>query len=126
MVVSLLLAGAALREGLSLRRARALRRPPPPGARRRHLRLARPALTLICVGFLGGLISAVWLRGFSPLRTFHALLACVALALFLGAGRLGARLARGDADARALHARLGAGAVLVSIAAAIAGFVLLP
>ncbi len=126
MIASLLLAAAALRQGLSLRRARALRRPPPPGARRRHLRLARPAVSLICVGFLGGLASAVWLRGFPPLRTFHALLACLALGLFLGAARQGSRLARGDASVRALHARLAACALLASIAAAIAGFVLLP
>jgi hypothetical protein len=72
------------------------------------------------------LISAVWLRGFFPLRSFHALLACLALGLFLGAARQGAHLARGDASVRALHARLGAGALLVSIAAAIAGFALLP
>jgi hypothetical protein len=126
MVVSLLLVAAALREGLALRRARALRLPPPAGARRRHLRLARPAVSLICVGFLGGVVSAVWLRGFSPLRTFHALLACLALSLFLAAARMGSRLARGDASVRALHARLGAGALLVSLATAIAGLVLLP
>jgi hypothetical protein len=126
MLLSLLLAAAALREGLALRRARRLRCPPPAGARARHLRIAKLAVSLICVGFGIGLASAIWLRGFAPLRTFHALLACLALGLFLGAARQGARLESGDASVRNLHARLGAGALLVSVAAAIAGFVLLP
>jgi hypothetical protein len=126
MIASLLCAGAAMRAGLSLRRARAARRPPPPGARRRHLRIAKPAVVLACVGFAGGLASAIWLRGFEPLRSFHGLLAVVALALFLATARLGVRLERGDRTARALHARLAAGALLAGVAAAIAGLVLLP
>lgn len=126
MTLCLLLAGAVLREGLALRRARRLRRPPPSGARQRHLRLARPTVSLIGVGFLAGLVSAVWLRGMPPLRSFHALLACLALGLFLAAARMGARLERGEHGVRALHAALGAGALLVSVVAAIAGFALLP
>jgi hypothetical protein len=126
MVGSLLMAGAALRAGLVLRRARAARRPAPPGARQRHLRLARPAVVFVCVGFAGGLASSLWLRGFTPLASFHGLLGVLALALFLATARMGFRLERGDAGARALHARLGAGALLASVAAAIAGLVLLP
>lgn len=126
MVASLLLAAAALRAGLSLRRARAAQRPPPPGARRRHLRLARPAVALVCVGFAGGLASSIWLRGFTPLASFHGVLALIALSLFLATARQGARLERGDLRVRALHARLGAGALLLGVAAAIAGLVLLP
>jgi len=126
MATGLLLAAAALRAGLSLRRARATRRPPPRGARRSHLRAAKPAVALLCVGFAGGLASAVWLRGMAPLRSFHALLGVLAIALFAFTARQGFRLERGDASVRELHGRLGAGALLLGLAAAIAGFVLLP
>jgi hypothetical protein len=126
MALCLLLAATALRAGLSLRRARIARRPPPAGARRRHLRVAKPAVALICVGFAGGLISAVWLRGMTPLASFHGLLGVAALTLFLATWRQGARLERGDGQVRALHARLGAGALLLAVAAALAGFVILP
>ena len=126
MALCLVLAATALRAGLSLRRARIARRPPPVGARRRHLRVAKPAVALICVGFAGGLVSAVWLRGMTPLASFHGLLGVAALTLFLATWRQGARLERGDARVRALHARLGAGALLLAVAAALAGFVILP
>jgi len=126
MIGSLLTAALALRAGLSLRRARAARRPPPRGARQLHLRLARPAVVCLCVGFAAGIASGIWLRGFTPLTSFHGLLGCAALACFLLAARMGARLERGDATARELHARLAASALLLAVAAAIAGFVLLP
>jgi hypothetical protein len=126
MVACLLGAAFVLREGLLMRRARQARRPPPRGARRRHLRVAKPVVVLICIGFVAGLASAVWLRGFRPLTSFHGLLGVGALACFLLAARQGARLERGDASARELHARLGAGALLLAVAAALAGFVLLP
>jgi hypothetical protein len=126
MVASLLLMGLVLRAGLLLRRARLARRPPPAGARRRHVRLARPAVLLVCVGFAGGLASAIWLRGLAPLTSFHGVLASLALVLFVAAARQGTRLERGDTQVRNLHARLGAGALLVGAAAAIAGFILLP
>ncbi|HXK22738.1 MAG TPA: DUF4079 family protein [Myxococcota bacterium] len=126
MATGLLLAAAALRAGLALRRARATRRPPPRGARRRHLRAAKPAVALLCVGFAGGIASAVWLRGMPPLRSFHAVLGVLALALFAFTARQGFRLEHGDVSVRELHARLGASALLLGLAAAIAGFVLLP
>jgi hypothetical protein len=126
MIASLLCAAAALRAGLALRRARAARRSPPPGARGRHLRIAKPAVAFVCIGFAGGIASAVWLRGFTPLTSLHGLLGVLALSLFLATARAGARLERGDAGARSLHARLGAGALLLAVAAAIAGLVLLP
>jgi hypothetical protein len=126
MALCLALAAAAFRAGLSLRRARLARRPPPAGARRRHLRVAKPAVALICVGFAAGLASAVWLRGMTPLASFHGLLGVGALALFVATWRQGTRLERGDASVRNLHAQLGAGALLVAVAAALAGFAILP
>jgi hypothetical protein len=126
MALSLALAAVSLRAGLALRRARAAKRPPPVGARRRHLRIAKPTVALVCVGFAGGLASAVWLRGMTPLMSFHGLLGVAALTLFVATWLQGRRLERGEAQVRELHAKLGATALLVAVGAAIAGFVLLP
>lgn len=126
MSLTLLLAAAALRAGLALRRARRS------GARRRaadlrrHLRLARPAVLLVLAGFLAGPVSAVWLRDWDPFRTAHAWLALLAVALFASAGLLGHRLARGRGGSPDRHGLLGLLAVLTAVAALGTGLVLLP
>ena len=126
MSASLLLAALALRNGLAIRRARQTRRPPPRGARQRHLRLAQPAFFLLCIGFAAGIASAVWLRGFAPLRSFHGVLGTIAIALFVLTWRAGERLEHGDLSVRERHARLALAAMLVAVLTAIAGFAILP
>jgi polyferredoxin len=126
MIASITLAAAALRAGFVLRRARATRRPAPRDARRRHLRLAKAAVVLVVIGFVGGCVSAVWLRGWSPFATFHGVLGALVLAFFSTAAVHGWRLERGRRDVRQTHALFGALAVLGAAVAAIAGFVLLP
>ncbi|HEY5659046.1 MAG TPA: DUF4079 family protein [Myxococcota bacterium] len=126
MVASIALAAAALRLGFALRRARAARRPPPRGARRRHLRLAKTAVVLVLIGFLAGPVSAVWLRGWSPFATLHGVLGALVTAIFAAAAAYGWRLEHGRRDARQMHALFGALAVLGALVAAMAGFVLLP
>lgn len=126
MVFSLLLAMVALRAGLVIRRARAAKRPPPRGARRAHLSIAKPAVLCIGAGFLAGPVSAVWLRGWDPIGTFHGVVGVLAAGLFAAAALQGRRLERGAPDARAAHAWLAAAAMLAAGVAAIAGFVLLP
>jgi hypothetical protein len=126
MVFSVLLAGLTLRAGLRSRRARLGRAPRDPGLRRRHLRLAKPAVVLLLIGFLGGPVSAVWLRGWEPFRSFHGLLGLAVISLFAAAALLGRRLERGRSRAFEAHARLAALAMLGAAVAAVAGFVLLP
>lgn len=126
MSVSLLLAALALQSGLAIRRARQTRRPPPRGARQRHLWLAQPAFFLLCIGFAAGIASAVWLRGFAPLRSFHGVLGVLAITLFVLARRTGERLEHGDLAVRERHAQLALAAMLIAVLTAIAGFVLLP
>jgi hypothetical protein len=126
MLLSLALAALTLRAGLALRRARLGRAPRDPGLRRRHLRLAKPAVALILAGFVGGPLSALWLRGWTPFTTFHGVLGLVVAALFVAAALVGRRLERGRSRAFEAHARLGALAVLGAALAAVAGFVLLP
>ena len=126
MVTSLVLAALTLRAGLRLRsaRRRGVRRSA--GAYRRHLRLAKPTLVMLVVGFAGGPLSAVALRGFEPFRTAHALVSLVALASFVTTGVLGWRLEHGRSRAVDSHAVLGVFSMLAAAAALGTGFVLLP
>lgn len=126
MLVSIALAVLTLRAGLALRRARLGRAPRSPELRRRHLRLAKPAVVLVLIGFVGGPVSAIWLRGWEPFTSFHGLLGLAVALLFAAAALLGRRLERGRSRAFEAHARLGALAVLGAAIAAVAGFVLLP
>jgi len=126
MLVSIVLAGLTLRAGLALRRARRGRAPRDPKLRRRHLQLAKPTVVLILAGFVGGPLSALWLRGWEPFASLHGALGLTVAMLFAAAALLGRRLERGRSRAFEAHARLGALAVLGAALAAVAGFVLLP
>ena len=126
MVASLAVVSLALRAGLRLRRARLGRARKTPDLLRAHLRLAKPAVALIGIGLLGGPISAVWLRGWTPLASFHAWLGLLAAALFLAAAILGRRLERGRSRAVDAHAIAAGLAALAAAVAVVAGLVLLP
>ncbi len=126
MVVAIGMVLATFRIGLQIRRARLARRPPPRGARARHLKLARPALLLLLLGAVGGPLSSVWLRGWSAFGTFHGVVGGACAALFFATWRFGRKLEAGELEAREAHARIGALGVLGAAVAAIAGFVLLP
>jgi cytochrome bd-type quinol oxidase subunit 1 len=80
----------------------------------------------VLIGFVGGSLSAVWLRSWSPFETFHGVLAAVVLALFVAGAVQGLRLERGRGGSRQAHALLGTLALLGALVAAMAGFVLLP
>jgi hypothetical protein len=126
MLASLALAALALRAGLALRRARRLGQRRSAGAYRGHLRLAKPALALLALGFAGGVASSVWLRGWDAFGTAHGLVATAALAALLATGALGHRLEHGQSRAVEWHAGLAALSVLLAAAAIGTGFVLLP
>jgi hypothetical protein len=127
MLASITLAALALRSGLAMRNAR--RRDDPRTRRahfQRHLRLAKPAVLMVAVGFAGGPLSMLWLRGREPFGTAHAWIGTAALLLFVGAAILGRRLERGRGRPLDAHALLAALAVLAAGVAALTGFVLLP
>ncbi len=126
MVASLGVVALALRAGLRLRRSRFGREPRTPDLLRAHLRLAKPAVALICVGFLAGPISVFWLRGWEPFTTFHAWLGILTAALFIGVAILGWRLERHRGRPVDAHAILAGLAVLAAAVAVVAGLVLLP
>ena len=126
MLLSLAVAVAALRAGLALRRARRRGQRRSAEAYRRHLRLAKPALVMLGLGFGAGLASSVGLRGWGAFGTAHGAVASAALVTFLATGTLGWRLEHGQSRAVEWHARLAALSVLLAAAALGTGFVLLP
>ncbi len=126
MVVSLTLALLALRAGLNMRWYRRERDRSARKWRKWHLRLAKPAVAMIAIGFVAGPLSMWWFRDRAPFGTAHALLGVVAAGFFLYAGYLGRRIEEKKSRAREMHARMGLIGILVGAAAAVAGFVLLP
>ena len=126
MVVAVGLAALALRAGLQLRRSRRSRGRRSAQMRRAHLRLAKPAVVMVLVGFVFGPVSALVLRGWDPFRTFHGVLGLIVVSLFAAAAVVGHRVERGRSRAFDAHALLGGLAVLLAALAAVAGFVLLP
>jgi len=126
MVASIGLCAVALRRGLALRRTRLKRRRRTRESLRAHLRIAKPAVLLVAVGFLAGPLSAAWLRDWTPLSTFHAWIGITSFGLFVAAAAIGRNLERGRGRAVEAHAITAGLAVLAAAVAAIAGFVLLP
>ncbi len=93
---------------------------------RAHLRLAKPAVVMIGIGFLAGPLSAVWLRDWTPFGSFHAWLGCLVAILFAATAMLGRRLERGRGRPVEAHAILAGLAVMAAAVTAVAGFILLP
>ena len=123
MVALLGLGVRVLLDGLRIRRARLL------GGRadsRRHRRLARWFAGLLVPGFAGGLASMLWLRSERPFESVHFALVSAATVCLLAAAALGLRLERGRPANRDVHAALGATGLLLALAAAVAGFAILP
>jgi hypothetical protein len=126
MLVALLVCALALRAGSRIRRARQGLVARERSQRATHLRLAKPGVLMVAVGFVGGPLSMALLRGRGPFDTFHAWLGVTVVLLFVSAAWLGRRLERGAGSARDAHALLAVLGVLFAAAAAVAGFVLLP
>jgi hypothetical protein len=113
-----------LRVGLSLRRARLLRRE---RDSRRHRRLGRVFLVALVIGYASGLGSLGGLRGEPLFASFHFLLTSGALSSVTAAYVLGRRLERaGTARVRRVHVICGSTGLLLGLAAAAAGLAILP
>lgn len=126
MIVSLSIAALALRAGLRLRRNRVARVGRKEDLLRAHLRLAKPAVVMIGIGFLAGPLSALWLRDWTPFESLHAWLGSLAVILFATTAILGRRLERGHGRPVEAHAILAGLAVMAAAITAVAGFILLP
>jgi len=93
---------------------------------KRHLRLAKPAIVMICLGFLAGLASTFALRGWGVFSTVHSLVSTTSLLLFVATGVLGRALEKGRSRNVELHAGLALASLGTAVAAFFTGFVLLP
>ncbi len=90
-------------------------------------RISRWAVSLIVLGWGAGLASMAWLREQAVFESVHFALTSGALIGVAGAGAIGLGLQRGRAlGARSAHALLGAGGLLLGLAAAVAGMAILP
>jgi hypothetical protein len=126
MLATIALALITLRAGLELRGARRRGQRRSAASYRAHLKLAKPTLLLLGVGFLAGVASSVGLRGWSAFASAHGLVALSALGLFAATGILGHRLERGISRSPDLHGILALLSILAATAAFGTGFILLP
>jgi hypothetical protein len=126
MILGISLAFLAMRAGLKLRQARTQAGTRTRAMRDAHLRLAKPAVVVVVVGFAAGVASAYFLRGWTPFENFHGWLGLSVAGLFVAAAVVGHRIEEGKSRAFDIHAALGGLALLFAAVAAIAGFVLLP
>jgi hypothetical protein len=124
MLVVLALAIFVLRDGLAIRRARLAKRP---YRSIRHRVLAKLVVALVVLGFGAGLVSMAVLRDRPVAESIHFPLAVCAMLGMGAAGVLGLRLERNlHSTVRPVHALCGAFGLLMGLAAAIAGFAILP
>ena len=129
MIVALVLIVLALRLGLRLRQQRQGRAGPErPRAQllAAHVRLAKPAVVLVLVGFAIGPLSAVMLRDWEPFSKLHGWLGLVAALLFALAAYWGHALEKGQSRNAGRHGVTAGVALLIAAVGAVAGFVLLP
>ena len=124
MVAVLGLGLIVLIEGLHIRRGRILRHP---WSNRRHRRFARVFLLLVGAGFAAGLASMAFLRGKPVFGSVHSGLTSAALVGFAIGGYLGLQLERNlRSPIRSVHAITASLGLLLALAAAVAGFAILP
>jgi len=126
MLATIGLALMTLRAGLALRSARRRGQRRSGASYRRHLKLAKPTLLLLMLGFAAGLASSVGLRGWSAFGSAHGIVASIALCLFGTTGFLGHRLERGQSHSPDAHGILALLSILAALTAFGTGFVLLP
>lgn len=124
--VALLLAFLVFRQGFHQRRLRLRRVTPPAGNLNRHLRLGPWVVGLVVLATVGGVGSAVQLRGWKPLATTHGWVALVAMAGFVSLWLLGRSLQQGRRQLAAAHGLVGLFTLFAAGLAGVLGISLLP
>jgi hypothetical protein len=90
------------------------------------LGLARPAVIVLAVAFLGGLGSAVFVRHFKPLDSTHGWLGVAAIIGFVGTGLIGTRLVKNVDLQRGWHVGFSLLGLGMGLLAALTGISMLP
>jgi hypothetical protein len=124
--VALLLCFVALRQGLKQRKQRLRRITAPEGNLKRHSKLGPWAVGLFGASLVGGLGSAVVVRDWAPLATWHGKLAVGAALMFGTVWLLGRKLLEGERRRANTHGVLGLLALFLAGIAAMLGISLLP
>ncbi len=124
--VSLLLAFLVFRDGFAQRKQRLRRIPAPASTRVRHIKLGPVTAALFCLSWIIGLCSAVLLRKWEPLATFHGKLALLTTLLFLIMWWLGRRLVANEKHLAGTHGILGLFALFAGGLTGVLGISLLP
>ncbi|MFZ5439988.1 MAG: DUF4079 family protein [Myxococcota bacterium] len=124
--VALLLAWVVFRQGFHQRKQRLTRKPAPEGSWQRHVQLGPWSVGLLVTSAFGGVGSAVAVRGWKPLDTFHGWLGLASALMFVGLWLLGRALARGDKTHAGKHGVLGLLAMFAAGVTGVLGISLLP
>lgn len=124
--VTLVLAFYVFRQGFHQRIQRLRRVKAPEGSYARHVKLAPWSVALLVASSLGGLGSAVFLRGWKPLATFHGWLGLASALAFLGLWLLGRQLTAGKRQLAGSHGVLGLLAMFAAGLTGVLGISLLP
>ncbi len=124
--VGLLLAFFVFRDGYAQRTQRVFRRQAPEGSRARHVRLGPWVVGLSVLSVVGGLGSAVVLRGWTPLATWHGRLGVLCAVLFLVLRWLGQKLVPQTNHLAARHGVLGLLTLFLAGLTGLLGLSLLP
>ena len=124
--VSVLLAFLVYRDGFAQRKLRLRRVQPPEGSRARHVKLGPWSTALMVAAALTGVASALWLREWKVLATFHGKLAIMTVSMFVIMWWLGRRLVAGERQRANTHGVLGVLSLFAAGLTAVLGISLLP
>lgn len=124
--LGLVLAFFVFRDGLAQRKQRLVGRTAPSGSRARHVVRGPWAAALIGAALVGGLGSAVFVRGWAPMDKVHGWVGAFTALLFGALWWLGRRLVRGDKRWAGVHGWLGLLALFAGGLTAVLGISLLP
>ncbi len=124
--VSVLLAFLVYRDGFAQRKLRLRRVQPPAGSRARHVKLGPWSMALMVVSALLGMASALWLREWKFLATFHGKVALVTTLMFVIMWWLGRRLVKGERQVANTHGIIGVLSLFAAGLTAVLGISLLP
>lgn len=124
--VSLLLAFLVFRDGFAQRKLRLRKVPAPPESRARHVKLGPWSAVMMAVSAAMGFGSALLLRKWEPLATFHGKLGVFSTLLFLAMWWLGRRLVAQERHLANRHGILGLLALFAGGLTGLLGISLLP
>lgn len=124
--LGLLLAFFVFRDGFAQRKQRLRRIGAPSGSRARHVKLGPWAAGILCLSTLGGLGSAILIRQWAPLASWHGKLGVATALLFVAMWWMGRQLIPQTGPLAGKHGVLGLLALFAGGLTGVLGISLLP